>query len=60
MKTNNNNDNKYKIENGELIAGYKGEVFCYFDRKEYDLTDYPDLYEKIKTICIEYFSKQKK
>ena len=58
MKT--NNDDYKPIEDGELLGGCKGEVYCWIQRREYNLKEYPELYKKLKSICLEYFSKIKK
>ena len=57
----NNKYNEYKpIEDGELLGGFKGEVFCFYKGKEYNIEEYQDLYEKLKEICKIYFDKKDK
>jgi hypothetical protein len=52
------NNNKYIKELEEkLIGGFKEEVYFYYKGKEYNISEYSDLYEKIKEICKSYFDK---
>ena len=58
-----NNIDKYKpipLENGDLIAGFKDEVYCWYNGKELNIIEYPDLYKTLKEVCKEYFSKKEK
>ena len=54
------NDEPKPIEDGDLLAGFKDEIYCWYQGKEYNIEEYPDLYEKLKEFCKTYFSEKSK